>query len=185
MDTKQSINYALRVIGENGLEGIDISADSAKDGLSILLGGKPVRQISDSRLLTELKRQNLIEISQSSEKYHFVVSLAGAYRLEKLIVSGLSIDISQKWDGKWRAVSFNVPLNRSRQRTVFTDHLSKLGFTRLHKSLWVYPYPCFEAVTQIASYYNLLRYLHMMEINEFDTISTSQLVRQFGSILKN
>ncbi|MFH0806277.1 MAG: hypothetical protein V1885_00955 [Candidatus Brennerbacteria bacterium] len=45
-----------------------------------------------------------------------------------------------KWDGKWRLVSFDVPVVQNRARHQLRVLLIEFGFYPLHKSVWASPY---------------------------------------------
>jgi DNA-binding transcriptional regulator PaaX len=43
------------------------------------------------------------------------------------------------WDGKWRLVSFDVPIKENKRRDELRDLLRVFNFYQLHKSVWVCP----------------------------------------------
>ncbi len=53
-----------------------------------------------------------------------------------------SIDKMQvkKWDGKWRAVIFDIEEKRRKSRDLFRRKLRELGFGMIQESVWVSPY---------------------------------------------
>lgn len=179
MQTKDGVNVALKIIGSVGLDGLVVEAGSPKEALARLLSKTDAKSANQVRVLAELKRQRLVEISQNANNVGFVLSLAGAYRLEKLIVEELVIPTPKRWDKKWRAVTFDVPLEQSRHRASFTLHLRRLGFYMLQKSLWVHPFPCFEQIEQLAGYYNVLRYCTFFEVSQFDKLAEKRLLNHF------
>ena len=181
VETRDGVNFALKIIGSAGLDGILVPANTPKDALNKLLAKASAKSADQTRILTELRRQRLIEIKKTEGGICFILSLAGAYRLEKLIVEELEIPKPKKWDGFWRAVTFDVPLEHSRERAAFTSQLQRLGFYMIQKSFWVYPYPCFEQLEQLGGYYNVLRYCTLFEVNSFDKISEKRLLNHFGN----
>lgn len=54
---------------------------------------------------------------------------------------------SQKWDGKWRLVIFDIHEFKRGQRDRLRQSIVRYGFLRLQNSVWVYPYECEEIVT--------------------------------------
>ena len=183
MLTKQSINAALKIIGRTGFGGVTASAPNALLALRYILKEYPAKPGSAERILAELKRQKLVHISNESNRWHFVLSPAGIHRLQQVIIDEVTIPHPKSWDGKWRMVAFDVPTSQSKQRKYFTAHLQRLGFLMLQKSMWVYPFPCFEQVEQVAGHYNVLRYCTMVEINRLDELSAKRLLRHFSSVL--
>jgi len=54
------------------------------------------------------------------------------------------------WDGKWRIVLFSIPESRKAVRVQFRKTLESFGFALLHRSAWVYPYPCEPTIQAVA-----------------------------------
>lgn len=183
MKTKRAIDTALSVLGTAGLAGITIVAPNALQGLAPLLKRTPVKNSDYTRLLKELRRQGLVYITQSGGEVHYTLTPAGAYRLQEVIVDELVIPRPSKWDKRWRVVAFDIPVAKSRSRQKFVDKLQALDFTMLQKSLWVYPFPCFDQIEQLAGHYNVFRYCSLMEIDRLDELATRKLVRHFQSVL--
>ena len=46
----------------------------------------------------------------------------------------------KKWDGKWRAIIFDIPELNRRERRFLRDELRWIGFVELQKSVWIFPY---------------------------------------------
>lgn len=184
MTTKQGINDTLKLIGQNGFDGLSVSAASPLLALDRLLSSTPSSNADKTRILAELKRQQLATIKTQNGRVHFTISPDGARRLQALLIDEIDIPPIKKWDGKWRMVTFDVPVAQSKQRSLFTDHLKRMHFMMLQKSLWVHPAPCFEQVERIASHLNLLRYCTLMEVSKMDDISTKRLTQRFNAELK-
>ncbi len=53
---------------------------------------------------------------------------------------------SQKWDGLWRVVIFDVWERRRKTRDRLRMLLVETGFVRLQDSVWIYPYECEEFI---------------------------------------
>jgi DNA-binding transcriptional regulator PaaX len=114
---------------------------------------------------------------------HYTLTPAGAYRLQEVIIDELTIPDQKRWDKKWRLVSFDVPVGQSRARQKFVEQLQELNFIMMQKSLWVYPFPCFEQVEQLAGHYNVMRYCTLMEIDRLDELNTRKLLRHYAEYL--
>ncbi|MBA3757487.1 hypothetical protein H0X09_01315 [Candidatus Saccharibacteria bacterium] len=179
MDTKTSINTTLKKVGEEGLSGVSVIAPSAILGLSIMLKESSAKDADFRRILTELKRQNLVNVTRSNEKFCYTLTPNGAHRLQQALIDEISIVIPNAWDKKWRVVSFDIPTKFSRQRAVFVRRLQDKGFMMLQKSMWVHPAPCFEQVEKLAGHYNILRYCSLFEVSRFDELSVRRLLRHF------
>lgn len=182
MDTKNAINASLKVLGVVGLAGITIVAPNTLQGFSVLLKKSPVKKSSYQRVLTELKRQDLVYVTKDGEEISYTLTPAGAYRLQQVMIDEISIKIPKKWDRKWRVVTFDIPIKNSKQRAAFVHRLKNLGFVMVQKSMWVHPAPCFSEVEQLAGHYNVMRYCILFEVNKFDDLSTRKLIRHFDQL---
>lgn len=178
MTTAQAINKVLAKLGKHGFEAISIKAPTATGALKTLLDSTD-RQIEYSNIARELKRQELVEITVSATLVSLSLTPAGAHRLQNAAINKLTVPRPVKWDRKWRLLAFDVPLEKSRQRQQFTKRLNQLGFYCLQRSLWFYPYPCYEQLEQLASHYNIWRYCAYMEIDNLDNLSADKLERRF------
>lgn len=45
-------------------------------------------------------------------------------------------EIEEKWDGKWRIISWDIPEKRKPVRDLLRNKLKQLGFIKLQKSVW-------------------------------------------------
>lgn len=75
----------------------------------------------------------------------------------------LVIRPSEKWDGKWRIVIFDVPEKFKVARTALSQKLKLLGCYQLQKSVFVSPYPCNDEVVFVANVFNVLPFIKIIE----------------------
>lgn len=54
-----------------------------------------------------------------------------------------------RWDEKWRVVIFDINEKDRRQRDTLRDQLRELGFGMLQESVWIFPYPIEEELTEL------------------------------------
>ncbi len=183
MTTRDGVNAGLKAIGLGGLSGVSVRAPGVTQGLDILLS-KTCRgkNYLPQRIINEFKRQGLVHVTAHEDRISYTLTPAGAYRLQKLTMDELTIDTPKKWDKKWRGVTFDVPVQFSKQRAAFVQRLHQLGFRMLQKSVWVYPYPSLDKVEKLAGYYNVLRYCTLFELDYVDEISQRRLMRHFKTI---
>ena len=55
----------------------------------------------------------------------------------------------KRWDKKWRILIFDIPERRRALRARIRRTIVSVGFMRLQKSVWVYPYDCEDFVNLI------------------------------------
>lgn len=106
------------------------------------------------RTLFSLEKQKLVKIieCQNGEKLIKITS-NGQKRLLKYSIDNIKIDKQKNWDKKWRVVIWDIPCSSNYLRLLFRKTLKKLGFLQIQKSVFVYPYPCFNQVTFLKEYY--------------------------------
>jgi phenylacetic acid degradation operon negative regulatory protein len=89
-------------------------------------------------LIQRMHREGYVQRVLVDGQPHFRITGAGRRQLTKMYpVLKLS---SEKWDGFWRIVIFDVPERKRRSRDVLRRQLRKLGFGRLQHSTYISPY---------------------------------------------
>lgn len=69
---------------------------------------------------------------------------------------------TEKWDGKWRIVIFDIPTKRKDARDVLRSILKRLGFLKAQESVWVTPYPCDEEIDYLRKFYVIRPYVRLI-----------------------
>lgn len=68
----------------------------------------------------------------------FFVTRKGAIFFRRIAVKA-TLRNTKSWDGKWRLVTFDVPVNVDEKRYQLRGLLKEFGFYQLQKSVWIYP----------------------------------------------
>jgi DNA-binding transcriptional regulator PaaX len=84
------------------------------------------------------------------------------YHFEKMIIE------SDKWDGKWRLVIFDIPERIRNGRYALRKKIKELGFYELQKSVWVFPYECKNEIDFIVEFFGLKEYVRFCVIESID-----------------
>ncbi|MBM3888447.1 MAG: hypothetical protein FJ388_04900 [Verrucomicrobia bacterium] len=92
---------------------------------------------SASRLVNRLQQEQLIRRTRSGKTMEFAITEKGWARLRD---SDPERGWQRAWDGNWRAITFDVPETRRKDRELLWKALRarKLGF--LQRSIWVWPH---------------------------------------------
>lgn len=99
----------------------------------------------------------------SERKDKFSVTPKGIlYFLRKRRHSGALGKRKKKWDGKWRLVSFDVPVYDNGKRHFLRGLLREFGFYKLQGSVWVCPNHLAEHFWKLVVHYELERYCKVM-----------------------
>jgi hypothetical protein len=86
--------------------------------------------------------------------------------------------LKKKWDGKWRAVIFDIPEKLSSIRGEVRVLLKRAGFVRLQQSVWVFPHECQDLSDLIKRDKRIARYVLY---GVFESITDdAELRRSFG-----
>lgn len=70
----------------------------------------------------------------------------GEKKLRQFEFRGYKLSSTEKWDGKWRVVIFDIAEKKRGVRDQVRSILISAGFLRLQNSVWVYPYDCEDII---------------------------------------
>lgn len=148
------LKIVLYVIAAAGLLSVAMVAPNAVQLFKIFTDKKPYQfNFRFTRVLKQLERRGMVKITRGK------VSLTpkGMAELKFYILKDKAnvLELSKKWDGKWRLVIFDIWERRRGVRDATRRRLNRLGFVRLQNSVWVYPYECQEVVELLKTYYKL------------------------------
>ena len=83
-----------------------------------------------------------------------------------------------RWDGKWRLISFDVPISDDKKRKILRDSLRELNFYQLHKSVWIAPYKMTKEFWKFVVLNELHKYCKIMLIEVLE--GDEELKKHFG-----
>ncbi len=99
-----------------------------------------------------LKKSGLIE---KDERGFVVLTSKGQKRLSEIERADYQLPRPQRWDGKWRLVSFDIKEKRKHVRNLLRATLGAVGFVHLHHSVWVYPHDCEDFLSLLKADYHV------------------------------
>jgi len=173
MDKKTIGKIILATIGFAGIMTIVAVAPNSLQMLELFgLGKKKYKPRSAYHTLRRMQKQRLIEIKQEKgNKIILSITEKGKKKLLEYNIDDMKIKRPEKWDKKWRIVSFDIPEKRKRARETLREKLKDFDFYPLQKSLFVYPFPCKDEIDFIAEIFqiqNNITYFETLEIsNEY------------------
>jgi DNA-binding PadR family transcriptional regulator len=97
--------------------------------------------------LSRLEKKGLIKnYNNYNKEKQFILTQEGRKKSKHLAVLLKLADAfigppKSSWDGKWRAIFFDIPEKFRRHRDELRFNLKMLGFYQLQKSVWVHPLP--------------------------------------------
>jgi hypothetical protein len=183
MLTKHHIHKSLALIGENGFDGVLITARNHIEAYTFMH-----RALFDSveanKLYSEMRRQKLINVtSEDSREYRIALTPFGAQRLIKANMQNIYISPMKQWDNVWRCVAFTFPSGKDKERLQFYHKLQALGFYQLKRSFWIHPFECEAEIRAITDYLSLTKYVVSFDICRIDNVNKEKLYRHFENIL--
>ena len=138
---QKAILYSVAAVG---VLSVGLLAPNVLQALK-MFGWRPHKRQSEviARCRTKLIRRDLIE----KDKRGFLrLTSLGEIRLRELERREHKIPKPKRWDKKWRALIFDIPDKRIGLRDKLRNTLSSIGFVKLQRSVWIYPYDCEELV---------------------------------------
>ena len=85
----------------------------------------------------------------------------------------------KRWDGKWRVLTFDIHEKRRSTRDHLRAALVCIGFARLQRSVWVYPYDCEDFIMLLKADYRISSEVIYMIV---DRIENDQRLRDHFSL---
>ena len=82
------------------------------------------------------------------------------------------------WDGKWRVIVFDIPVDKGSLRTEVRHAVKSFGFMLLQRSVWVYPYECDDFIKLLKEYLGVSHDLLYMKVSYLE--NDVHLRREFG-----
>jgi len=86
----------------------------------------------------------------------------------------------KRWDKKWRVLIFDVPEKRRGIRDKVRNIITSVGFMKLQKSVWVYPYDCEDFVNLIKADFKIGKDLLYLIV---DSIENDKAIRNYFELL--
>ncbi|OHA41705.1 MAG: hypothetical protein A3G59_03160 [Candidatus Taylorbacteria bacterium RIFCSPLOWO2_12_FULL_47_20] len=140
------------VLGIVGLAGIITvamiapNAVQAFEKLGIIPGKRKKEQIKQS--YKKLLSSGLLE---QDENGLVRLTSKGENRMTQLGIMGKKMTRSQKWDGQWRVLIFDIPEKKRGLRDKIRLTLTAMGFKHLQHSVWIHPYDCANLISLLKS----------------------------------
>ena len=112
-----------------------------------------------SLAVVDLKKEKLI---QNKKNYDGSVSVS---LTEKGVLRAINYKFKklywkkEKWDGKWRMVSFDIPKECEKGRKALVYRLKIGGFYEMQESLFLYPYECKAEIDAFVELFKIKKYV--------------------------
>jgi DNA-binding transcriptional regulator PaaX len=176
--TKNTAKSALVILGTIGLIGSALLVPNilvVADKIFNITGRKKFRSN-----LSELKKKKFIEVSGEGANTKIRITERGRVQLLRYNFEDMQITRPRKWDKKWRVVIFDVPENKKTARDALARKLKQLGFFRLQKSTFIFPFDCKKEIDFVAAFFNVYDNVSYLVCDDF---SNSERARKYFSLV--
>jgi len=95
--------------------------------------------------IRKLQGEQLIELTKK-----------GKDRLEAINILHWRPIKKKTWDKRWRLVIFDIPQTEHKSRNSIRRTLQHIGLLQIQKSVYLYPYDCYELVVILRHHYHLM-----------------------------
>lgn len=89
-------------------------------------------------------------------------------QLEALLAKARLPEKSDKWDGKWRLIIFDIPEDSHDKRDFFRHLLKLNNFKKLQASVFVNPYPLNREAVAYLKETGLIKFIRIIKAEELD-----------------
>ncbi len=133
----------------------------------LLLGFDRVREATVRQEFWRLQERGLVAKTSHRRDATYILTPAGRSFLHRV---AMKTSRSDRWDGNWHVVIFDVPERLRKARNVLRYELSALGFKKLQSSVWVSRYAISENFYHFLKDLNLLRYTIALKVTDASQI---------------
>ncbi len=130
------------------------------------------KKFQQSKFLKDLKRLQQRELVSYQHVADGQIKIAVKSHGKKMVlqyeIDDMKIKKPKFWDGKWRLIIFDIPVNKRRVSDAFSRKLKSLDFYRLQDSVYIHPFPCEKEIEFIASIFNIRQFILILEISNFE-----------------
>ena len=111
-----------------------------------------------------LKRKHFIAFPGKGK---FAITSKGKIRLTKIHIDRITIR-RQRWDGKWRLLTFDIPEKKAHLRDYFRKRLKEIGFYHFQRSVFMIPYPCDKEIDAMCGALGISSNVHLITTDRFN-----------------
>lgn len=141
------------------------------------------REIDRNRLYRNVKKMEdngVVRYVNKGEWWNVELTVKGGRLADKIKLNEIRIIKPKKWDKKWRLVFFDIPESNRVSRDALRKKIKELGFLEIQKSIFVFPYPCWNEISRVVKFFELEKNVIQCEVASFDLNIEAKLKKRFG-----
>jgi len=122
-----------------------------------------------SRTVKRLYKSKLVRAKRNKDgTCTLVLTRDGKKKALTYKIDNIKIKPTEKWDGKWRFVIFDVPENFRKIRNSLRNTLKRLEFFEYQKSVFVHPFECRDEIDFVVEYFDVRPYARFVIAESMD-----------------
>lgn len=130
-----------------------------------------------------LKRTGQIEFSPNVSDLKVYLTNLGRKNLERIQIETLAVKRPARWNKRWWQVAADIPTKEYRSGAdSLRQKLKQMNFYPLQRTLWFYPYDPREEVNYIVNYYQIEKFVTVMEVSRLDLDDEMKLKEHFKDL---
>lgn len=144
--------------------------------------GRETKKYNKSRqTLYYLRRQGYIRFNSRAEDSVIKLTEKGKVYLRRLHLLSSAPRKPKVWDKTWWIVLADIPTKTHRsQSELLRLRLKNMGFYPLQRTVWVHPYNSVKAINELTRYYDLGKYVTLLQATMLDAEDIQKLKRYFN-----
>jgi len=120
------------------------------------------------RVVREFYKSRIIDYKENRDGVvEIVLTKDGQNRALKYQIDEMKIKKPEKWDGKWRVVTFDIPEKKKKAREALRNKLRDLEFKELQKSVFISPFECEDEIDFVTEVFEIRRHVLFMRVDSF------------------
>lgn len=109
-----------------------------------------------ARRLRELQKRKLVIFKEvGGGKVRIELTKNGKLLVREYNLEDMKLKIPQKWDGRWRLITYDIPVRQRKASNAFREKIRQMGLFQLQRSIWVSPYECLEELEFLTSVFEI------------------------------
>lgn len=122
--------------------------------------------------IKRLEKQKLISWKEKDGELQLTLEEKGKKRMLQYKVDQLAIKETNRWDGLFRIVTFDIPEDKRMAREMFRKKLIELGFQKLQKSVFIIRFPCKDEIDFLRHSLEIVPYVLYIVAKDISSVET-------------
>ena len=162
------LTVLIMIVGIGGLVVASVAVPVLPIALSAAMKiWKDVNRKELGRIVKRLEKQKMISFNKKGLTMAIEITEKGRRRLLEYDFKEMKLK-SNRRDGKWRLVIFDIPNKKKVSREMFRKKLKQLGFIAFQESVYASPFPCKEEIDFLCHYLLISDHVTLASVNEIE-----------------